>query len=75
MQFPVNPARSFRAPGSGLDARARNALRGGVSAYAGQRVASAVGEGSIAIQMVHEYLSSTPRAGRSSSTQVGSFSY
>ena len=35
MQFPVNPARSFHDPGSGLDLRARNALRAGVSTYAG----------------------------------------
>ncbi len=35
MQFPVNPARSFRDPGSGLDLRARDALRGSVSTYAG----------------------------------------
>src|SRR5918997_1637216 len=35
MQFPVNPARSFHDPGSGLDGRARNALRAGVSASAG----------------------------------------
>src|ERR687893_3124553 len=35
MQFPANPARSFRDPGSGLDGRARNALRAGVSTYAG----------------------------------------
>src|SRR5215204_4336469 len=34
-QFPANPARSFRDPGSGLDGRARNALRDGVSASAG----------------------------------------
>lgn len=34
MRFSVNPARSFHDPGSGLDARARNALRGDVSAYA-----------------------------------------
>jgi thioredoxin reductase (NADPH) len=35
MQFPANPARSLRDPGSGLDGRERNALRGGVSTYAG----------------------------------------
>src|SRR5918998_2604105 len=35
MRFSVNPARSFHDPGSGLDARARNALRGHVSASAG----------------------------------------
>ena len=35
MQFPANPARSFRDPGSGLDGRARNALRAGVSTSAG----------------------------------------
>jgi thioredoxin reductase (NADPH) len=35
MQFPANPARSFRDSGSGLDGRARNALQGGVSTYAG----------------------------------------
>jgi thioredoxin reductase (NADPH) len=35
MQFPANPARSLRDPESGLDGRARNALRGGVSTSAG----------------------------------------
>ena len=35
MQFPVNPARSFRDPGSGLALRAWDALRGGVSTNAG----------------------------------------
>lgn len=34
MQYPVNPARSFRDPGLRLDARASSALRDGALAYA-----------------------------------------